>query len=259
MVNREILYFIGGVTVGALVSYYFTQKSLETKYDERADREIAEVKEHYKILHKKDYNSPSDYIRKNYSQAIDEYGLGEEAIEKLADYLGGAVPVPKEATEEPVHRNAFDLSEEQPEEDREDSEFVVPPLSHPYGDYEDPMDDPDWVVDYEKRSPEEPYIISEDEFSMERKEYDKVTLGYFTVDDTLCDENDVPIDDIERVVGRDALSNFGRYSRNPDIVYVRNEFLEIDYEIMRDEQSYEEVILGVRPTSKKTMRFKDEE
>ena len=79
-----------------------------------------------------------------------------------------------------------------------------------------------------------PYVISPDEFAGDY-EFDTVDVTYFA-DGVLCDENDVPLEDIENTIGNDAVRHFGEYEN--DAVYVRNERLKCDYEILRDERKY---------------------
>lgn len=79
-----------------------------------------------------------------------------------------------------------------------------------------------------------PYVISPDEFAGDY-EFDTVDITYFA-DGVLCDENNVPLEDIESTIGNDAVRHFGEYEN--DAVYVRNERLKCDYEILRDERKY---------------------
>ncbi len=79
-----------------------------------------------------------------------------------------------------------------------------------------------------------PYVISPDEFASDY-EFDTVDITYFA-DGVLCDENNVPLEDIENTIGNDAVRHFGEYEN--DAVYVRNERLKCDYEILRDERKY---------------------
>ena len=50
------------------------------------------------------------------------------------------------------------------------------------------------------------------------------------------DEDDSPIVDIEYLVGEDSLDHFGEYE--DDSVFVRNDDLKTDFEILLDEASY---------------------
>ena len=88
-----------------------------------------------------------------------------------------------------------------------------------------------------------PYPISIEEF-MEDNENNKVTLTYYDGDDVLTDERDDVVRNISSLIGDDFLINFGNRSGDESIVYVRNEKLHLDAEVVRDERKYTEVILG---------------
>lgn len=92
-----------------------------------------------------------------------------------------------------------------------------------------------------------PYVISFEEFFETNNEYDKCSIGYYADDETLVDEVDDLVDDPNYIVGPVALSKFGYLSQDPDIVYVRNDNLAIDYEIVREWISYQEKVLGETP------------
>lgn len=83
----------------------------------------------------------------------------------------------------------------------------------------------------------EPYVISPDEFG-EDETYTQISLTYYA-DGVLADDKNDPIENIDDIVGMDSLTHFGEYE--DDSVFVRNERLKCDYEILLDEQSYEEV------------------
>lgn len=87
----------------------------------------------------------------------------------------------------------------------------------------------------EEKSLNKPYIISPDEFG--ENEYDIVSLNYYA-DGVLADDFDVIIDDVESTVGYDSLTHFGEYE--DDSVFVRNDELKIDYEILKDTRKSEE-------------------
>ena len=93
---------------------------------------------------------------------------------------------------------------------------------------------------------EEPYIITVDEFMEAIPNYDKLSFTYFEGDDILADEREKPITEINATVGEDHLTMFGRFSKDKNIVYVRNERIETDFEITRDEQSFGEVVAGFK-------------
>ena len=79
----------------------------------------------------------------------------------------------------------------------------------------------------------EPYVIKPEEF--DTVGYDVVSLTYYA-DKVLVDEDDNPIEDIDYLVGEDSLEHFGEYE--DDSVFVRNDDLKTDFEILLDEASY---------------------
>lgn len=96
-------------------------------------------------------------------------------------------------------------------------------------------------VDY--RQVTEPYVMSQEQFQEEMPEFDKISLWYYVVDETVADEDDTVIEDIDGVLGGDSLSTFGdEDNEDPDVIYVRNEKLRIDYEITRIYSSYSETV-----------------
>lgn len=85
---------------------------------------------------------------------------------------------------------------------------------------------------------EKPYVITPEEFG-ELDEYDRISLTYYS-DQLLADENDELVEDVERVVGFESLAHFGEYE--DDSVFVRNDRLKCDYEILADHRKYTDVI-----------------
>ena len=79
-----------------------------------------------------------------------------------------------------------------------------------------------------------PYVITPDEFG-DIYEYDTITLHYFA-DKVLADEDDEIITNVDEIIGRDSLTHFGEYE--PDSVYVRNDEMKADYEILLDLRNY---------------------
>lgn len=82
---------------------------------------------------------------------------------------------------------------------------------------------------------EHPYVIPPEEFD-ELDGYTPISLTYFA-DGVLSDESGAVIDDVQEIVG-DGLDHFGEYE--DDSVFVRNDAKRCDYEILRDERTYEE-------------------
>ena len=85
---------------------------------------------------------------------------------------------------------------------------------------------------------DKPYVISPDEFG-EFDDYDTISLTYYA-DQVLADEDDELVEDIEETVGFESLNTFGQYE--DDSVFVRNDRLKCDYEILLDQRKYSDVI-----------------
>ena len=95
-----------------------------------------------------------------------------------------------------------------------------------------------------KERDDTPYVIDIEEFSDGEVTFDKITVYYYEFDNILIEaENEAP-EDIDATIGWGSLDEFGNGSVNPDIVYVRNEKLSIDYEVIRLKESYEVSVLG---------------
>lgn len=84
-----------------------------------------------------------------------------------------------------------------------------------------------------------PYVITPEQFG-EYNEYGTKTLTYYA-DDVLTDEIDNPItsEEMETMIGPDALDHFGEYE--DDSVYIRDEMNEMDYEILKSEKMFSEI------------------
>lgn len=80
---------------------------------------------------------------------------------------------------------------------------------------------------------DEPYVISPDEFGSTTNE--TIYLTYYA-DRILADDVDDIVDDIDGTVGRNSLLRFGEYEE--EIVHVRNDTIDTDYEITLDTRNY---------------------
>lgn len=81
-----------------------------------------------------------------------------------------------------------------------------------------------------------PEIIAPEE-SWER-DYPTLSLVYYEGDGVLANDDGKIIDNVDELVGEDFASHFGEYE--DDSVYVRNEKMKVQYEILRDYGCYSE-------------------
>jgi hypothetical protein len=104
----------------------------------------------------------------------------------------------------------------------------------------------DYQEELKRRSPDIPYVIHYDE-RYELEDYDHVTLTYYEGDDVLCNERDEIVDPDRRdeMVGDSNLNLFGHGSNDASIVYVRNDKLELIFEVVRSPNHFAEEVHGI--------------
>lgn len=107
-----------------------------------------------------------------------------------------------------------------------------------YTNYSDLVDEKPEEVKEDPMTVDKPYVIAPEEFG-DLDDYETISLTYYA-DQILADDNDVIVDDVEDVVGFDSLNSFGEYEY--DSVFVRNDRLKCDYEILLDQRKYSSVI-----------------
>lgn len=221
--------------VGFVAGALFMKKKLGAEFDARMESELAQAKEFYGALHKRgDFSTPES--------ATEALGIVDEAekllvkaSEAMQNYNYNAVSTvgkPQKAPEE--------VSEEEAEVEVEVQERNIfvdsQPLKDDYFDYEE----------QEKLKEQgKPYIITEEEFMRGDLDYVQSTLTYFFGDDMLVDSKDDPIVDADDLVGNDNLTKFGHGSKDKNIVYIRNEAEEVDFEVVKSERKYTEEVLGI--------------
>ena len=104
------------------------------------------------------------------------------------------------------------------------------------------------IIDYsgysssqdEKSEEPKPYVIPPEAFGeLEEEGYTNVSLT-FCSDQVVIDDNNDILEDVNDVIGFESLSHFGEYE--DDAVYVRNDKLRCDYEILLDQRTSEQYI-----------------
>jgi hypothetical protein len=224
---------LGGTVIislglGAVSGYFFAKKKLENQYLEISNKEIAEAKQFYNALHKRDeYDTPESAVE----------SLGLNAVKAVLDYQGKPRVV-EDLTIEAVSIDAeVDPSKGPIEVTGEVNIFKDD------GDG-DPLAEFDYPEEIKNRTEYAPYVISHDEFMESEPGYQQVTITFFEGDDVLSDERDQVIEDIEETVGVENLKQFGHGSKDPKIVYIRNDRLELDFEVVQSQNKYVEEVLG---------------
>jgi hypothetical protein len=89
-----------------------------------------------------------------------------------------------------------------------------------------------------ERSEKAPYVIHPDIFGT-REDYECRSLKCFR-DRVVTDTDNEIIDDVDNLIGDESLDHFGEFEM--DSVFVRNERLKCDYEILLDPREYSDVM-----------------
>ena len=88
---------------------------------------------------------------------------------------------------------------------------------------------------------DKPYVIPPKEFG--ELGYREMSLNYYA-DGVLTDEDDDPIEDVVDTVGSEFYKHFGEYEE--DSVYVRNDSVKVDFEILYDTRNYYDIYQDFR-------------
>lgn len=102
----------------------------------------------------------------------------------------------------------------------------------------------EWDLEEEKahRHPDLPYVIHQDEYMSDELDFTQHTLTWYAGDDVLVDEADKPVYNHHEVTGD---LKFGHGTNDPNVVYIRNEKLKSEYEILRHSGHFAEEIMGL--------------
>lgn len=222
--------FLGGAGVGFLVGKYRYSKI----YSELTEKEIQDAKEYY--------------ARR----------LDTDARKVVTSYMA---EVEEKEFNEILEKQRYISAEDEIEASESEDKVVTKNV------FQGPKSEEEW--DYEKEAEfradeaQGVYIIHHDEFMENEPEFEQITLTYFEEDDVLADDKDEAIPDQDRVVHRTEFEQkFGHGSKDNNIVYVRNENLNTDFEILRSTGSYAREVLGFlehsdEPRIRKFRRFDD--
>ena len=187
-------------TVGAAVGSAVTWKLVKNKYEQIANEEIASVKEEY-----------ADLLGRMKTKLQEDRNC-ENSTDAENDIYTDDYDQAEYDELASIYRSS--------DEDEEDSEEG--------GKWDLDEDDVPYM--------NAPYVITPDDFSSSPPGYNAQPLNYFA-DGVLTDDWGVVLD-LDETIGEDSVEHFGEYV--DDVVYVRDERLEIDYEVTRDPRTYKE-------------------
>lgn len=105
-----------------------------------------------------------------------------------------------------------------------------------------PDGDWDYEAELTTRDSQGPYVIHIDEFMADEMDYHRDTLTYYSGDDIMADSDDTPIYNYAGLMGE---LKFGHGSKDPNVVYIRNEKIHMEWEILLHEGMFSEEVLGL--------------
>lgn len=106
------------------------------------------------------------------------------------------------------------------------------------------VDDGSWDFDFEAstRRPDQPYILHHEEFLQDEMGLSQSTVTYYVGDNIMTDELDKPIFNWQQLMGE---LKFGHGSKDRNVVYIRNEAMGMEWEVLRHEGMYSVEVLGL--------------
>ena len=187
-------------TVGAAIGSAVTWKLLKRKYEEIAREEIESVKQVFSEMYKKEKEDTSGEESEDDSEEDEWLEETDEECDLNWD---------KESIE--THKEYVNIANQYKGSQESTLREAIDSLT--------------------------PYIIEPEEF--DEMGYETVSLYYYN-DDILATEDGEVVDNIDSVVGLEAIDVFGEI--DDYAVYVRNPRLRTDYEILRSAGNFEESV-----------------
>ena len=204
---NKVIIFAAGALIGSLVAWKLTK----TKYEKIMIEEEQSLREYY--------NKKVKVIEDTATDLHDSYQRREDELRKNLEEKNDKEQETAQDTNEVDNKVFFDRYTEilkgytsSPEEQRLNENT-------------------------NENTNDKPYVVSPGEFG-DADDYDIITLNYYA-DGVVADDWNDPIEDIGATIGEDFASHYGEYEE--DVVYVRNDRLKVEYEILRSNQRYEDM------------------
>ena len=235
--NKYVTYgliFIGGVGIGGGLGWFLTKTHYENVMDAEISSQVEETRKWYiELINQTEKELRKEWEADDDSTDVSYISEGKSASEKIDDSVSYT---------EMMNRRKEDLL--RPERIRYETFSKPENDSEPVSTSQRHIESEDKEVDEVllKHNDDDPrsdiYVISSEQFAHERYGYDKVTLFWWELERILSEE-DMAILDVPDILGMNWENHIGEDER--DVVYVRNEPLETDYEVQVRHESYYEM------------------
>lgn len=213
-----------GVLAGSGGTYFILEKRLKQKYEAIANDEIEEARERYKVM----YKEPLVVTEVEEDDEEDTEPLRIFPDEKLKTEISEFV---KEV-------------EEVAEAEGNTPEAVKDTVRNIFRDAKSANSHFDYDEEVPKRTPEKPYIITEEEFMLNEMELEQGSLTYYEGDGVLADERDEIVQDDDTLVGEENLQRWGHGAKDRNMVHIRNEKVGMEWEVLRSTGSFAKEVYG---------------
>jgi hypothetical protein len=220
---------ISSTAMGIGIGYMVAKLRLERQYSTLVNEGYTEAKKYYESKFEEAINKyyedridlknvvvPPKEEERIYYNTLNSYENGQQQVPLPNDF------VPQNPTEQRVHETA--------------SQIVQSIFRQPVPEFDHSQEDA-------KRSYDIPYIIGVEEFMSNESGYAQETVTYFLGDQILSDSQDRAVEDINRTIGVHNLV-FGHRSNDDNVVYIRNEKLSLEFEVLRSVGKYAVEVLG---------------
>lgn len=216
-------------SIGAFVGYKVAEKRLSTKFDKLLAEELEKTKEHYSAITKTgDYETPES------TAAI---LISEEEREEFTK-------ISSEYEQESNEFAGVSVQEKSKTLDSDGDEVEVTKTRNIFVDGR-PIEEFDYEAEEENRSGDHPYVISMEEFFENEPDHIQFSMVYYEGDGVLTDDSDEIVEHVSEYIGEENLTRFGYGSKDRNMVYIRNEKTNADYEIARSAGHYVTEVLGM--------------
>lgn len=211
MKYEKLIIFLAGVAVGTSAACFVLKPYLEQQMNEK----IESVEMAFKARNtRNDARNVQDIKGTDKTLKNSDYEASKVILEQKVDHFGY----------NSIKHAVLD----------EETGLDVGDIEDKYAEEESPNDDG-------KRAP---YVIDADEFAANTPYNNQVTMMYFPHQKILVDDITGEFEDIESSVGQINMNLLA--DGDEDVVYIRNDNLSIDYEVIRSASDYNPETNGTR-------------
>ena len=247
---KTLFWFASGLVIGAIGGYLIAarlnEKTIEDVIEKRMEPEVKYYKSKIQRLQKeKELSDQRNLLVEGILQSIPE---GREALAVAESQRGGEPKSPEDKETSVILESG---GEKGPEPEGESVTLLdgrrIPiveeeendiPSEAPYYEESDGV-----MVFPPAEEPMFPEIITEQQFSEERYEYEKSTVLWYEKDDMVVDDEMDPVDDWASLLGHEWILAFQHGDDAEGSVYVRNYRIKADFEIVRiDNRRYQDAV-----------------